>query len=239
MDAYLLAVLIVDRMADQGLPGRIQRLHQGLHEGIHEGLRERKKRRTRRALADAAMRLFAERGYEATTIADIAAAADVSTRTFFSYFRSKDDVLFAETDERIALIPTLFAARAPDEPLLAVLRRLLTQLMETAVPNLAGDQGGARMQILAASPELQARALQRLLTAERVLAEALRSAYPELDDTSAVAVSAALIGTLRAVAMHSAERGDSPDELLAAMAQALSLIEHGLGSVDGRESGGG
>jgi AcrR family transcriptional regulator len=220
---------IVERMARS----RFQEIHQRLHEGVHEGLRERKKRRTRRALADAALRLFAERGYEATTVADIAAAADVSTRTFFSYFRSKDDVLFVETDERIALIPMLFAARAPGEPPLAVLRELVTLMLEKAVPSLTGEPAGSRMQIMAASPELQARALQRVLTAEQVLAESLRSAYPELDDTVAVAVSGGLIGALRAVGMHGAERGDSPEELRAAMLQALNVIANGLDSLTG------
>jgi AcrR family transcriptional regulator len=63
-------------------------------------LRDRKRERTRRALIDAAAALFERKGYNETTVAEIAAAADIGTRTFFSYFASKEDILFPDNDTR-------------------------------------------------------------------------------------------------------------------------------------------
>src|SRR3954447_5092285 len=91
------------------------------HMDERTGLRERKKRRTRHAIATAALRLFAERGYEETTIADIAAAADIAPRTFFGYFPSKEDVVFAEVDDRLGEVAERLATREPGEtPLQAI-----------------------------------------------------------------------------------------------------------------------
>jgi AcrR family transcriptional regulator len=77
------------------------------------GLRERKKQRTREAIVNAAFALFEERGFEGTTIADIAAAADIAPRTFFSYFPSKDDVVFHDFEERYAMVASWFRDREP------------------------------------------------------------------------------------------------------------------------------
>ena len=200
-----------------------------------EGLRERKKQRTREQIIEAAMSLFAERGYHATTIADIAEAADVSRATFFSYFRSKDDVLFFETDRRIELLGEFLGGHRPEEPPLVVLRRVLTEIMESAASNLVGESSGPRLRILLANPELQARGLQRIFAAEGQIATQLRAAYPEIDELTATAFAGALVGALRAVAMRSLERGDPPDVLKAAMERTLAQVGSGFAVLQGQD----
>src|ERR1700724_3509468 len=72
---------------------------------VRPGLRERKKQKTRHTIIDAALELFTKQGYEETTIAEIADAAEVSPRTIFAYFPTKEDILFddlAALQERLA-----------------------------------------------------------------------------------------------------------------------------------------
>jgi AcrR family transcriptional regulator len=97
-----------------------------------QGLRERKKRRTRDAIIDAALDLFATKGFEATTVEDIAAAAEVSPRTFFRYFDSKLDVVMArnaEMDKDHEDFATLLAARPPEEGPLEALRSIFHEFL--------------------------------------------------------------------------------------------------------------
>ena len=87
-------------------------------------LRQRRKEQTRRAIAEAALDLFETRGFDETTVDDIAAAANVSPRTFFRYFASKDEAVFDRADEAQEAFRTLLAARPADEPMLVSLREI-------------------------------------------------------------------------------------------------------------------
>jgi AcrR family transcriptional regulator len=97
---------------------------------VAEGLRERKKQRTREQIIEAAMGLFAERGYHATTIADIAEAADVAPRTFFSYFPSKEAVVFHRVDRDLDGLATALRDRLPGETAFDALRRWIDGMFE-------------------------------------------------------------------------------------------------------------
>src|SRR2546423_476449 len=114
------------------------------------------------------MRLFAERGYEATTVADIAAAAEVSTRTFFAYFPTKEDVFFAGTQDRLDLVRQVFAAHAATLPPLGAMRATLDQIIDTASGDLFAPDRGTRLRLLLERPELRARGIQLLFSAHRV-----------------------------------------------------------------------
>jgi AcrR family transcriptional regulator len=88
------------------------------------GLRERKKEQTRRTLAEVALDLFETRGYANTTVEDIAAAADVSPRTFFRYFSGKDEAVFDRAGDVEGAFRALLDSRPADEPLLVSLREI-------------------------------------------------------------------------------------------------------------------
>src|SRR6478609_11486862 len=94
------------------------------------GLRERKKQRTRETIAGAARRLFAERGYYETTLPDIAEAADVSTRTIFAYFPSKEDILFSDFPIMKEALDQALAERPEGEDALETVRKFILSLHE-------------------------------------------------------------------------------------------------------------
>jgi AcrR family transcriptional regulator len=99
------------------------------------GRRERKKQQTREALEATAWRLFQRKGYDETTIEDITDAVDVSTRTFFRYFDSKEAVLFGDWRSNLDRITGLIVSRPPEEPPLKALYESAQQFIEFIEPN--------------------------------------------------------------------------------------------------------
>ena len=135
------------------------------------GLRERKKEQTRRAIEDAAFRLFAERGFQATTVADIAEAADVAPRTFFAYFPSKEDVLFADFDETSEALAARLRDRPPGETTFDALRAWITGLL----PDLEADENREALRHRLCSEHESIAAHERHLMArfEAIIAESV------------------------------------------------------------------
>src|SRR6478735_8774094 len=94
----------------------------------HAGLRQRKKESSRRAIEDAAWELFAEKGYEETSVNDIAEHADVAPRTFFRYFPTKEAVLYPQFDELLQSVRDEFHRRPADESVITSLFESLGKL---------------------------------------------------------------------------------------------------------------
>lgn len=194
------------------------------------GLRERKKLATRRALSAAALRLFEERGFDGTTVAQIAAAADVSTKTFFSYFPSKADVLFAVPRARVDDAVRVIDQRRADEPLDEVLARAVDRILAPRPEDL--ELGLARQRLILSVPEIQARAMHHVLAAQSALIDALLRAYPdEVDAVSAAAVVGALVGAVLAALQISVGRGQSLDEALVAVRRAADIAAMGVRAI--------
>jgi AcrR family transcriptional regulator len=133
------------------------------------GLRERKRQQTRERLTQVAMALFLERGFEATTLDDIAAAAEISRRSFFHYFASKEDIVFAWQDESTAALVAAVAARPANESMLAAAENAIAAMARHFEPG----EAIAMARLKSDNPTLQARDQVKYERLERALAEAL------------------------------------------------------------------
>jgi TetR/AcrR family transcriptional regulator, regulator of mycofactocin system len=143
----------------------------GHNSPMGAGLRERKKAMTRRALQDAAIELFARQGFEQTTVDEIADACDISPRTFFRYFATKEDVLFGDADERRATLVQAIAERPLDEATIDTVREAVCGLAAA----YEGDRPRmvAKSEILAGNPTLRSRGVERQRDWEAAVTEAL------------------------------------------------------------------
>ncbi|MFE0414293.1 TetR/AcrR family transcriptional regulator [Streptomyces tendae] len=115
------------------------------------GRRERKKAATRQKIADTALRLFLERGYDAVGIRDVAAEADVAVTTLFSHFASKEALVFEQDEDFEHRLTRAVTDRAPHEPLIPALRREVLAL----VRHCTADDAAPIWRMIDASPALR------------------------------------------------------------------------------------
>src|SRR5215208_7701916 len=132
------------------------------------GLRERKKAATRLAIHDAAMRLFAERGFAGTTVDDIAAASDVSRATVFTYFPTKEEIVFGDASAAVEGLATMLRERTGEHATVAIVRDWLRELTGWLEPELL-----LQLRLGREVPAVAARRLQLHRAIEEVIVAAL------------------------------------------------------------------
>ena len=179
------------------------------------GLRRKKKLRTHDTIVRVARALFSERGFQATTIADIAAGADIAVSTLFGYFATKDDILFSDFPGLIADMETWFAERTGTRPALDLVQEYATK----RVPAYFSDDRDwpVKMRsIIDADPYLQAQERMRNVGYERSIAVAVAADLGVgLDDPRPRLVAAATMGAFTGASWH-APGADPGDEARAA-----------------------
>jgi AcrR family transcriptional regulator len=188
----------------QGFGERIMTVT-GTVTGPPASLRERKKLATRRLLRRAALKLVAERGLANVTVEDIAEAAEVSPRTFFNYFPSKEAVLFGGDPDRAALLRDRVATDLPGQPALDAVRLVLTQdaeAMADELRSLGGDPGDwlRRMKVARTDPHVRAAHAAQMALIERAIAEGLaaRLHTDQETDPYPVLLAATAVSVIRA-----------------------------------------
>jgi AcrR family transcriptional regulator len=201
-----------------------------------ESLRDRKKRRTRAALERATVRLAAESGYDHVTVEEIAAEADVSVRTFFNYFASKDEALIgADPEAGPRMAERILAFPDAVTPFDAYRRSVLAEITDEL--NNARDLWLLRKEVLMQRPDLLVRAFATSAESERLLARAVarRAGLPESDLYPRLIVSAGS-AAFRCAMTRWAE--DDSVALGALVSEALEAFGTGLAHVPHRHEGG-
>ena len=205
------------------------------------GLRELKKEQTRQLIADTAWRLFADRGFDQVSVAEIAREARVAEATVFNYFRTKEDVFYWRLEAFGTRLVDAVGARPAGEPVLAAFRRALLAEGGLLAQAAAGDpEALARLRtvnrIIAASPALAAREQQAMSRNADSLAALLaaETGAPASDPRPQVAANA-LLGIQRALIDYVRRRvlsGDEPARLAADVrkltTEAFELLSRGL-----------
>jgi len=204
------------------------------------GLRERKKQQTWGLIAQTARRLFQEHGFDAVTVADVAREADVSRKTVFNYFPTKEDLFYSGLELFEARLLEAIRERKPGESILAAFERFVTEprgLLAADDPD-AGERPLAVIRLITDSSALLAREQQIYAGYAAALAALIAEETQARPDDIAPWVAAnAMIGLHKALVDHvrrrvlagERDRARIARGLRAQARQAVALLEHGLG----------
>lgn len=188
------------------------------------GLRERKKAKSRAAIQHQAMRLFAEKGYDATTVEQIAEAAEVSPSTFFRYFPTKEDVVLYDSVDPILLeaLRTQPAELSPIQAIRSSFRTIFSQL-----PPEDQEMMWQRGNLIRSTPELRSRMLDDMVNTIQIIGEIVASRVGRpADDFGVRTFSGAVIGAAMAAWLTTPDI--RPQEAFQLLDDALALLEAGL-----------
>jgi AcrR family transcriptional regulator len=192
-------------------------------ETVRPGLRERKKAKTRAAIQAHALRLFAEQGYHATTVEQIADAAEVSPSTFFRYFPTKEDVVLHDE-----LDPKLIASLREQPAELGAIAALRRSMRETfaSLSEAEAARELRRHELARSVPELRARMLDQFVGGLAMLSEALAERLGRSPDDIAVrTLAGAVVGVGMAAIVATDEH---PEDFQALFDACLAQLEAGL-----------
>jgi len=200
-------------------------------DGTAPTLRQRRSEQLRSEIERAALRVFAQRGYSAVTVDDIATEAGISIRTFFRYFPAKDEVLVAELRRSIDRIAAELAARPAEEsPVEALRHALLAQIADVGMDR---EVSGDWLQTVAENPELLAKAWA-MASAHRLAVTDLLAARLGVD--AATDLRPGVITSTMFAAAEYASRvwlaGGADGSLQETTAQALAFVEGGLRNIE-------
>ena len=193
-------------------------------------LRERKKAQTRNTIQQEALRLFLAKGYQATSVEEIAAAAGVSHMTFFRYFPTKEDVVIS--DEYDPLLVELIAARPADEPAFAKIRHAVREGL-ARIYAVDRDALLTRTRLILGTPELRARQWEQQEATERMILRALGSHTGRSDgDLATRVVVAACLAAISTAASAWVE-SDGAQAFPDLVERAFDLLCREIGQGDG------
>ncbi|WP_328915784.1 MULTISPECIES: TetR/AcrR family transcriptional regulator [unclassified Streptomyces] len=190
-------------------------------------LRERKKVRTRQAIRAAAYRLFAEQGYDATTVDRIAAESDVSPSTVFRYFPTKEDIVL--TDEYDDVMAEVLRNRPAEEPPLVSVRMVMHEALGQVLNDPeARAEMAQREELIRDVPAIRARAHESWSATGRLLGGVIaeRTGRPA-DDLEVRVFTAAVFGVLHETTLYWIETNREGD-LLTLMDRTLRILNRGL-----------